>query len=159
MQMFKIQQMFNILMNQIFGSLTFSLHHVICLFLFTGLTFIMVAVPSEMAQLGWAITSLILFVSVVPLFIEFMESILLGDIIDVSNKFVQRCKCLIFNGSQGNRKFTSDSAFAVIIFKKFTRAFRPIKVQTAYPFFTVTRNTFPEFFYQAVTLIITLSSL
>lgn len=156
--MFKVQQIFNILMNQITGSITFSLHHVICLFLFTGLTFIMVAVPNLMLHLGWAITSLILFASVVPLFVEFMESILLGEVLDISNKFVDRCKRLMFNGSHNRRCGSEKAYYAVLLFKKFTRAFRPIKVQTAYPFFTMTRNTFPEFFYQSVTLIITLLS-
>lgn len=139
--MYRAQQLVNVFLNKIYASYCISMHHVICLVVFVGLVFTLISVPDVMTTVGPHNFILLLGCICCVIGLQYVECVKLGQIYDISEAFVKKGKKLV-------RRNT--------MFYKFLESCRALEVQTAYPYFTVRRQTFAEFLMQGISFIITL---
>ncbi|CAL8145958.1 unnamed protein product [Orchesella dallaii] len=140
-EMFRVQQIINILINDIFASLLVSFHHVVCLLVFVGLSFILLEFSHLLAELGIMISVAVVACWFAPLVVIYVESVNGGGIFDTTSAFVKQCK---------------HSTIRRSVLRKYAASWATLVLETAYPFYKVHRNTFLEFVMQGIDFIITL---
>ncbi|CAL8143429.1 unnamed protein product [Orchesella dallaii] len=137
--MYRTQQIINILLNEIYATILFSLHHVFCLVIFVGITYTILRVPQVLASAGPLTLFGFICGALIPLLLEYFESTELNELTDVSKEFVGKCKGMVSRRS---------------MLRKFSVSCPPLRIQMGYPFFNVCRETFPQFMSQCIDFLI-----
>ncbi|CAL8128959.1 unnamed protein product [Orchesella dallaii] len=133
--MYRTQQHLNILVNKVFASALLSLHHVACLAAAVSLAYFGIRFQSMLDDAGVLGYTVVFGGMSLPLIIQFLESYLLGQLVDISQNFRETGVKLM------PRK---------MILGTFAKSCQKLYVEEAYPFFKVRRETFFEFCEQAV---------
>jgi len=139
--LYRTQQHLNVLINTVFASALLSMHHVACLAAAATLAYFGIRFQSVLDNAG-VIGYMVVFGGMsLPLIIEFVESYLLGQLVEVSFDFREAGINLV------PRK---------TLLATFARSCQKMYVEEAYPFFKIRRETFFEFMEQVVDYTITL---
>ncbi|CAL8134456.1 unnamed protein product [Orchesella dallaii] len=141
-KMYRTQQVLNVLINEIYGTILISLHHVTTLVVFVGLSLTLLKCPGETLFNSGPLVFLIIVVgpAVAP-FIEYWETHEVGEVYDLSHIFVTKCNKMLSRRS---------------VLRKVAISCRPLALELAYPFVTITKHTFLEFMYRGIDLLITI---
>ncbi|CAL8134458.1 unnamed protein product [Orchesella dallaii] len=95
-KMYRTQQVLNNRINEIYGSILFSIHHVACLCVFVRLSLTLVKCPLEALMNSGPIMFLVFAVgSETPSFIEYVETHEISEVNDVSNAFTGKCNRML----------------------------------------------------------------
>ncbi|CAL8134464.1 unnamed protein product [Orchesella dallaii] len=141
-KMYRTQQVLNVLINEIYASVLFSIHHVATLVVFVGLGLTLLKCPGEMLINSGPLIFLILVAGpAIPPFIEYWEAYEISEITDTSNAFITKCNKMLSRRS---------------MLRKTVMSCRRLTLEAAYPFFTMTKHTFLEFVYYGIDLMITI---
>lgn len=140
-QNYRVQQLFYLLINDIVASLRVSLHHVALLASPCIMAYFAIKFSSVVKETGLVGHFIIGMFIMVPILIEFLEAKWFGTLVDISENFKDKCSKLT-----GRRK----------LMKVFSRSCATFYVKQAYPFFTISKETFLEFMGQVVDKTITL---
>ncbi|CAL8134462.1 unnamed protein product [Orchesella dallaii] len=141
-RMYRTQQVLNVLLNEIYSSILFSIHHVAALVVFVGLSLTLIKCPLEtLINSGPIMVLLVVVGSQIPPFMEYWETHEINEVNDASNGFTGKC----------NRMLSRRS-----MLRKTVISCRRLTVELAYPFFTITKHTFLGFVYRGIDLMITL---
>ncbi|CAL8070933.1 unnamed protein product [Orchesella dallaii] len=141
MKMYRIQQMFNRLLNEFFASILISCHHVVVLGVFVFMSFLFIEYSAAIMSSGISATVLFLMGISCPIIAEWYESLVSGNTCETSAEFVKK-----------TRRLTNRKSY----FYKFVLSCPNMAYQTGEPFFGVDRRTFPQFIQQGLEFLITL---
>ncbi|CAL8134460.1 unnamed protein product [Orchesella dallaii] len=141
-RMYRTQQVLNVLINEIYGSILISLHHVAALVVFVGLSLVLIKCPLEtLMSSGPMIFLLVAVGSQTPPFMQYWETNLISEVNDASNAFTGKCNRILSRRS---------------MLRKTVMSCRRLTFEAAYPFFTITKHTFLEFVYSGIDLMISI---
>ncbi|CAL8076509.1 unnamed protein product [Orchesella dallaii] len=140
-KMYRVQQIFNIFVNEIFASPFISMHQVGVMIVLVGASFVIVTIPRIILEAGIVASGFTLggFLAVVLLL--YLECSKLGEILEVTEHFVKRSKVLTSRRS---------------MFRKFVASCPPMTMKMAHPFYKLRKTTFLEFFSQYSNFLTTL---
>lgn len=139
--LYRIQQLFLTLINQVMKTVLISLQHVATLSTASIMIYFAIkfdSVISETGFIGWVV---VLGAVAVPFVVEFNEAIMLSALADVSEGFVGSGKKMVMRNTY---------------YYKFLRSCPLFILHEAYPFYTVDKSTFLDFCAQVVDYTITL---
>ncbi|CAL8148571.1 unnamed protein product [Orchesella dallaii] len=134
-QIFRTQQLFNTILNDICGSVLIAFHHVACMLAFLGGALTVLQATDQVLDGGLLMLAVMLIAVFVPLALEYVESKEISDLCEKSDGFVRRCAKLTDRRS---------------MLHKFSRSCRNLKVHLGYPFFNVGKDTFTQFWAQGL---------
>ncbi|CAL8070935.1 unnamed protein product [Orchesella dallaii] len=141
MKMYRIQQMFNRLLNEFYASILISCHHVVVLAVFVFMSFVLIKYSAAIMSSGISATVLFLMGISCPIIAEWYESLVSGNICETSAEFVKK-----------TRRLTNRKSY----FHKFVLSCPNMAYQTGEPFFGVDKRTFPQFIQQGLEFLISL---
>lgn len=143
-EMFRKHQVLNKLMNDdVYASLFISFHHLVMMLVFVVPFYLLIGNSKVVFTESPVIVPLMLIFAIcMSLLAEFVESIKVADVVDSSREFVRETKRL-------SKRKSSLYKFAV-------SCPNYLGFGIAYPFYTITRETFPEFCCEGVDFVITL---
>ncbi|CAL8133735.1 unnamed protein product [Orchesella dallaii] len=140
-QLYRVQRIFNTLLNEIEANLFISFHHVGCLLTVVSMAYFAIAFHDVVQDAG-PVGYMAVFGSLcAALFLQFTESYMLGQIVDMGDDFEAVGKQVVLRRSY---------------FRKVLTHYQKFYVQQAYPFFTIHKETFLMFCEQAQDNIINL---
>ncbi|CAL8085702.1 unnamed protein product [Orchesella dallaii] len=140
-QMYRTQQMFNVLVNDIYASLLFSIHQPILMIIIVGLSFVVFKIYHVVVAMGFLAPVMAFGGIFVVLFVVYLESENLGMLIEHSAAFK-----IIGRGFSSRRS----------LFWKFAVSCPNLWFDLAHPFFKISRGTFWDFFCRYVDFLINL---
>lgn len=142
---YRTEQVLNSLLNQIYSSLAISVVCVIMLVVFVCLCFMLITSWKVFLQLPLIAIAIIMVGFVAPIAVEYLQAECIGELVVSFSQFTVKSKQLCgFNSLYG--KFSKSCRKSVVL-------------ELAYPFFAVTKQTFPQFLMQGIDLLITLLSI
>ncbi|CAL8070563.1 unnamed protein product [Orchesella dallaii] len=139
--MYRTQQLFNVLANNIYASILLSAHHPLLMFVLVGLTFLIVRYFEIVYTAGLFATIMMIAAIFGGFLLMFLECHKLGVLVEISEKF----KTIGIRLSR-RRSF----------FRKFARSCPILCFDVAHPFYKITKHTFAEFFYQYLNFLLTI---
>ncbi|CAL8070564.1 unnamed protein product [Orchesella dallaii] len=131
--MYRTQQLFNVLSNNIYASILLSTHQPLLMLIMVGLTFLLVRFFEIVYAAGLFATIMVFTVIFFGFLLVVTESHKLGLLVKISEKF----KTV---GIRLSRKRS--------FFRKFARSCPILCFDVAHPFYKITKHTVAEFFYQ-----------
>ncbi|CAL8136229.1 unnamed protein product [Orchesella dallaii] len=141
MAMYRTQQLFNVLVNEIFESLLVSGHQVGLMVLLVFSSFLLMVFPRLLLSAGifaFGFVAGVLFVVVLMLY---MECTKLGQLSEVSDQILEHNKNMTYRSS---------------LFHKFLKSCPNIKVKIASPFYSITQSTMGDVFEEYLNFLVTL---
>lgn len=138
---YRTLQVFTQIMNQITASICFSMHFVVCMAVFVALSYACISFPELMFGSGVALAIMAAICLLVAPIIIYFECFVQGLLADANAE--------VFNS--GSKLFRRKP-----LLSKSFKSFSNIVWQTAFPFFVVDLQTFPQFIQQAIDFLITL---
>ncbi|CAL8070983.1 unnamed protein product [Orchesella dallaii] len=141
LEMYKIQLLFNKILNAFIASMLVTFHHIICLIVFVFFTFVVIRYSDVIFNAGIIVIGAVIISIVAALNAQLFEAEVSGNLYEASNGFVEKV-----------RKLTSRKSRA----HKCVLSCPTITFQMAYPFFTVDKHTFVQFVHQGLDFLATL---
>ncbi|CAL8127991.1 unnamed protein product [Orchesella dallaii] len=138
---YRIQKLFNILINNFYSSVLVSFHHVAMLAVASIMLFFFIKFQDIVWEGGLLVEAFVLGTIIVPLWLINVQAIMCGKLVDASGAFKFRARKLV------HRK---------TFLAKFGNSCTPFYIQVVYPFYTVHKETFADFCSQAIDYTITL---
>ncbi|CAL8070947.1 unnamed protein product [Orchesella dallaii] len=138
-QMYRTQQIFNSITNDIFGSVLISFHHVGCMLAFLGGALALLQATDDVLDAGPLVVAALVLAVIVSLILEYEESKEISEVCQKSGIFVRRCLNLTDRRS---------------MLYKFAKSCPKLKVHAGYPFFDVGKETFTQFWGQGLDFLI-----
>ncbi|CAL8083778.1 unnamed protein product [Orchesella dallaii] len=138
-QIYRTQQIFNSITNDICGNVLISFHHVGCMLAFLGGALGLLQATDVILDGGPLVVAVLVLAVIVPLVLEYEESKDISELCQKSEEFVRRCVNLTDPRS---------------MLYKFAKSCPKLKVHTGYPFFNVGKDTFTQFWGQGLDLLI-----
>ncbi|CAL8148574.1 unnamed protein product [Orchesella dallaii] len=138
-RIFRTQQVFNTIINEIYGSVLFASHHVACMLSFLGGALALLQATEQILDGGPLMLAGILIALFASLLVEYEESMEISALCQRSDGFVRRCANLTDRRS---------------VLHKFAKSCPNLKVHVGYPFFNVGKNTFTQFLAQGIDFLI-----
>ncbi|CAL8127999.1 unnamed protein product [Orchesella dallaii] len=139
--MYRIQKLFNTLMNNFYSSVLISFHHVAVLAVVSIMIFFAIKFQDIIWDGGIIVEGVVLSTIFTGMIIIKVQSMMCGYLVDVSENFRDRCKKVV-----RGKYFLRKSAESCDTFH----------IQVAYPFYTVDKGTFVNFCSQVQDYAITL---
>ncbi|CAL8085704.1 unnamed protein product [Orchesella dallaii] len=140
-RMYRTQQMFNVLVNDIYASLLFSIHQPILMIIIVGISFVVFKIFHVVVAMGFLAPVMAFGGIFVVLFVVYLESENLGMLIEHSAAFK-----IVGRGFSSRRS----------LLWKFAVSCPILWFDLAHPFFKISRGTFCDFFCKYVDFFITL---
>ncbi|CAL8141007.1 unnamed protein product [Orchesella dallaii] len=138
-QIYRTQQIFNRITNDICGNVLISNHHVACMLAFLGGALGLLKATDVVLDGGPLVVAVLVLAVIVPLVLEYEESKEISELCQKSEEFVRRCVNLTDPRS---------------MLYKFAKSCPKLKVHTGYPFFNVGKDTFTQFWGQGLDFLI-----
>ncbi len=135
------EQIMNTIFNESFSTLLLSFHHMLCLVIFVGSTFIIIRMPDKILEGGVIMLLVFIVGSLLLLYIVYFEASRFGLVVDTSSDLIGAVR--------------SQSLRRTALYKTFISC-KSMDVKLAYPFYRISKETFSEFFDQGVNFIFTL---
>lgn len=129
-QMVRVQQVFNLLINKIYASHMFSIHHFTLLVIFVCITVVGIRFTDDIAKGGPFACVIIFCALMIPVLIENQEAFLVGENADVADDFLKQC-----------HRMTSRRSY----FRKAIRSVPRIRLESMYPYGKVSKETFTKY--------------
>jgi len=139
--LFRMQQILNGLYNDIVASTLISFHFVALIATVSVMTTFFISYQNVIQETGMVGYVVVIGCILLPLVIVYLESIMLGRIVDMSDDFIG------IGWNTVGRK---------TMYSKFVKSCKTLYLQQAYPYFTIHKGTFFEFCNEAVDKTITL---
>ncbi|CAL8136203.1 unnamed protein product [Orchesella dallaii] len=130
--MYRTQQIFDGLVNEIFSSLLVSSHHAALMAILVGFSILAITATEAVLAAGpllWVVGAAGPFVVIA---IVFIESTKIGEMVDISEEFVKKGLTLTSTRTS---------------FGKFLKSCRHLTINSAHPFYCVRKGTFLKFFH------------
>lgn len=142
---YRTEQVLNGLLNEIYSSLIISVVHVAALVVFVCISFTLITSWDVVCQLPLIAKMVIGMAFCAPLIVEYVEAEMIGDVVTNFRQFTVKSKQLCSVNTY---------------FGKFSKSCRKTMVfEVAYPFFTMSKETFPQFISEGIGFLITLLSI
>ncbi|CAL8148568.1 unnamed protein product [Orchesella dallaii] len=138
-RMFRTQQVFNTIINEIFGGVLIAFHHVACMLAFLGGAYTLLQATDEALDGGPLVVAALVLAMIVPLVLQYEEAKEISELCQKADAFVGRCVNLT------NRRS---------MLYKFARSCPKLQVHAGYPFFNVGKDTFTQFWAQGLDFLI-----
>ncbi|CAL8070981.1 unnamed protein product [Orchesella dallaii] len=141
LDMYRIQQLFNKLLNEFFGSIIIAFNHVTCMGVLVFFCFIVIKHSQEIANAGIIVIVAVVAAIMATLIAEWYEAQVAGNIYEVSHEFVGKVRRITGRNSGAHKRVASCPS---------------ISFDLARPFFSVDKHTFLQFVYQGLDFLTTL---
>lgn len=142
--LYKMGHVLNALVNHVLGCLHVSFHHAVMLVIFVGMSYFLI-VGRHIVFSNIALTLVVLIALFISLYVEYQHSVVTDGIVQSTGEFVEESKKLSHRKSLYHKFAQSCPNFLV--------------VEIAYPFYKMSRETFPGFILQAQDSLFTMLSL
>ncbi|CAL8116717.1 unnamed protein product [Orchesella dallaii] len=139
--LYRVQQLFNRLMNNIMASLLISFHLVVFIVCLVVSAFIWITQGDTIIESGMMCVAFLGIAVLGPIYANFLESRFCGAVVKNSEEFLDKGRKIVKRRS---------------IFRKFAKGGFRLTLEVAYPFFTVGRNTFLEFMQESLGFLVDL---
>lgn len=141
-KLLRTEQILNVLTNNVFGSVLIASHHIMTVFMFSLFTFILIDLGDVLLnQFGVLLVIIMVLSTVIPVMVQYFECHFAGNVYDNVDRFLVYC-----------RKLTKRSN----VLYRVACSCKCMTLQSAYPFFRVRHQTFPELQNQQIQLVLTL---
>ncbi|CAL8112110.1 unnamed protein product [Orchesella dallaii] len=127
---YRVQKLFNVLMNDFYANIMISFHHVALLAVTTGMLFFVIKFNKVVLDGGLIVEAVVLGIIFAPLLLIKLQAMMCGRLADISNNFKDRANKLL------HRKY---------FLAKFSKSCDTYRIQVVYPFYNVHGGTFLEF--------------
>ncbi|CAL8070985.1 unnamed protein product [Orchesella dallaii] len=141
LDMYRIQQLFNKILNELDGSIVIAFNHIICLIVFVFFTFTAIRYSDDVFNTGIIVIVAIFSAIFATLIAEWYEAVVSGYLYDVSNDFVGKVRRITSRKSGAHKRVLGCPCLAFDI---------------AHPFFMVDKHTFLQFVHQGLDFLTTL---
>ncbi|CAL8070987.1 unnamed protein product [Orchesella dallaii] len=141
LDMYRIQQLFNKILNELYGSIVIAFNHIICMIVFVFLTFTTIRYSDDVFNTGIIVVVAAFSAIIAALIAEWYEAVVSGYLYDVSNDFVGKVRRITSSKSGAHKRVASCPCLAFDI---------------AHPFFMVDKHTFLQFVHQGLDFLTTL---
>ncbi|CAL8141043.1 unnamed protein product [Orchesella dallaii] len=140
-RMFRTEQVINSWINSILGSILVSAHHVAYMLTLIGAAVTLLRATEEVIDGGILPLAVMLIGVFAPLCMEYAESVEISELCDKSDGFVRSCIHMTDRRT---------------MLYKFAKSCPKLRVHTAYPFYNISRDTFPQFLSQVQEFLISI---
>ncbi len=134
-QLYRTQQMFNVLLSSVFRSVLISFHHIGLLATVVVLVVFAVKYGDIMREEGPAAYAIVFSCILAPMVLIYFQCKMGGAVVDISEDF----------------KFSGQNMFPRrTVFRKFAKSCRTFYIEVTYPFYTIHKETFTMFGEQVI---------
>ncbi|CAL8141005.1 unnamed protein product [Orchesella dallaii] len=138
-RIFRTQQVFNTIINEIYGSVLIASHHVALMLAFLGGALAILKASHAILDGGPLMLAALLVAVFGSLAIEYEESMEISELCQKSDGFFRRCANLADRRS---------------MLYKFAKSCPNLKVKVGYPFFNASKDTFIQFWARGLDFLV-----